>query len=77
MNTHYRLQSIFRDVFSDPKLILTRDMSPASLPDWDSVATVHIVLAVEAEFDVRFSTDEVASVASVADLLGYLEKYGK
>ena len=76
MTTRYRLQSIFRDVFSDPKLILTPDMSPASLPDWDSVATVHIVLAIETEFQVRFSTDEVATIASVADLLGYLEKRG-
>lgn len=76
MNARHRLQSIFREVFSDPKLVLTPDLSPASLPDWDSVATVHLVLAVEEEFQVRFSTDEVASITTAADLLRYLEKRG-
>jgi acyl carrier protein len=77
MNTLYRLQSIFREVFSDPALILTEDMSPASLPDWDSVSTVHLVLAAEAEFGVRFSTDEVADVSSVAGMIKAIEKRGK
>jgi acyl carrier protein len=77
MNTFYRLQSIFREVFSDPALVLKEDMSPASLPDWDSVATVHLVLAAEAEFGVRFSTDEVADVSSVAGMIKAIEKHGK
>jgi len=73
----YRLQSIFRDVFSDPRLVLTEGMSTANLPDWDSVAMVHIILAAEAEFGVRFSTDEVAAVSSVADILRVLGKHEK
>jgi acyl carrier protein len=77
MNTLYRLQTIFRDVFSDPQLVLTEDVSTANLPDWDSVAMVHIILAAEAEFGVRFSTDEVAVVSSVADILRVIERHGK
>lgn len=77
MNAIFKLQSIFRDVFSDPQLVLTEDMSPADLPDWDSVAMVHIILAAEAEFGVRFSTDEVAAVSSVADILHALERHTK
>lgn len=73
MNVRYRLQSIFRDVFDDPTLKLSEQTSIETLPDWDSVATVHIVLAAEAEFGVRFTTDEVAGVRSVADLLKVLE----
>jgi acyl carrier protein len=64
-------------VFSDPQLILTEEMSPANWPEWDSVATVHIILAAEAEFSVRFTTNEVAAVASVADILRVIEKRGK
>ena len=77
MNALYRLQSIFRDVFSDPQLVLAEEMSTTSLPDWDSVAMVHIILAAEAEFGVRFSTDEVAAVSSVADIMRFLEKHKK
>jgi len=73
----YRLQTIFREVFSNPQLVLTEEMSATSIPDWDSVAMVHIILATEAEFGVRFSTDEVAAVSSVADIVRCLEKRQK
>ena len=75
MNTLYRLQSVFRDVFENPALQLSSEMSVANFPEWDSVATVQIVLATEAEFGVRFATDEVATVRSVADILKLLEIY--
>ena len=75
MSTLFRLQSIFRDVFSDPKMVLDEDTSTANVAEWDSVAMVHIVLAAEAEFGVRFTTDEVATISSVADLIRCLERH--
>ena len=75
MSTLFRLQSIFRDVFSDPKMVLNEDTSTANVAEWDSVAMVHIVLAAEAEFGVRFTTDEVATISSVADLIRCLERH--
>ena len=75
MNTFYRLQSIFRDVFDDPTLRLSEEMSVGNFPDWDSVATVQIVLATEAEFGVRFTTDEVATIRSVADISNLLKAH--
>ena len=77
MDVFYRLQKIFREIFDDSGLQLTDDLSMKNFPAWDSVATVQIVLATEAEFGVRFTTDEVAKVRSVAELLRLLGKYGK
>jgi len=73
VNALPRLQKIFREVFDDPSLTITPDFSMAAYPDWDSVATVNIVLATEAEFGIRFTTEEVAGVRSVADLLKVAE----
>ncbi len=73
MDALSRLQRIFRDAFDNPALVVTRDFSMASYPDWDSVATVGIVLATEEEFGIRFTTEEVASTHSVADLLKVVE----
>jgi acyl carrier protein len=72
----FRLQRIFREVFDDPSLTVAGDFSMQSYPDWDSVATVHIVLAAEEEFAMRFTTDEVAAIRSVADLLRPVEARG-
>jgi len=68
-----RLQSIFQDVLDDPSIRLTPDFSPASHADWDSVATVRLVLSIESEFGIRFTTDQVASIKSVKDILAVVE----
>lgn len=76
MTRLYRLQRIFREIFDDPNLVLSSETSAATLRDWDSVATVQIAIATEAEFRVRFTTDEVAELRSVADLLRFLDVHG-
>ena len=67
-----RLEIVFKDVFDDPSLRLTPDFSPAVCPDWDSVAMVRLVLAIESEFNMRFTTDQVAGIKSASDILAVL-----
>lgn len=74
MNVRCRLQEVFRNVFNDPTLQLTDDLLMATFEDWDSVATVQLVLAAEAEFGVRFSMDEVAGINSAQEFLGLIEE---
>ncbi len=64
-----RLQEIFRDVLDQPALHITESFSPADCPEWDSVATVQIVLAAEAEFAMRVPTATVAHLHCVRELL--------
>lgn len=64
-----KIQEIFRGVLDDDSLEITPSYSTADNPDWDSVAMVQILLAVESEFGVKFTTDEVAQIKTVADLL--------
>jgi len=73
MNPLQKLQAIFREYFDDPALVIGPETSPANLPQWDSVALVHIVLAIEEAYDLRFTMDEVAGIHCVADLLVILE----
>lgn len=68
-----RLQPIFRDVFDDSNLDITGGMSPKDYPSWDSVGTVRLVLSVEQEFGIRLTTDEVAGIRNVADLVKSIE----
>jgi acyl carrier protein len=73
MTTIERLQSVFQDVFDDPSIRLTSELSPATYPDWDSVATVRLILSIESEFSIRFTTDQVAGIKSVQNLLAVIE----
>ncbi len=63
------IQRIFRDVLDEPDLDVDESFSMQDHEDWDSVATVQIVLAIEESFGKRLSTDEVAEISSVADIL--------
>jgi acyl carrier protein len=47
---------------------------PHSNPDWDSVVHLNLILALEAEFEVRFSTAEIPQLLSVGKLRTRLEK---
>ena len=64
-----RLERIFQEVFDDPSIRLTPDFSPATYGAWDSVAMVMLVLSIESEFGIRFTTNQVAGIRSVRDLL--------
>ena len=73
MTTVEKLQNVFQDVFDDPSIRLTPEFSPASYPDWDSVATVRLVLSIESVFEIRFTTEQVAGIKSVKDFLSALK----
>lgn len=67
------VQSIFREVFDDPNLTISPSTSPDDVADWDSVAQVKLVLAMEESFGTRFSTSEVAGFHTIGDFLHALE----
>jgi acyl carrier protein len=72
MSLDSRLQSVFREVFDDPSLALASDFSPATCEDWDSVRHVELLIAMEEEFGIKFTTEEAASPASAAQFKTWL-----
>jgi acyl carrier protein len=63
-----RLQNIFQEVFDDDDLEITDETFAKSLANWDSFAQVKLVVGLEEEFDIKFTTEEVATLSSVGDL---------
>ena len=66
MSIDERLLSVFQGVFGDGLKDLPDDASPDTIEDWDSANHVNLVLALEAEFDVQFDTDEIGELTSLA-----------
>ena len=67
------IQSIFQEIFDDPKLEVRPSTNRNDIPNWDSVVQVKIVLAIEEAFGMRFTTSEVAQFHSVGDFLHALD----
>jgi acyl carrier protein len=72
-----RLQKVFRGVFDNDDLIITRQTTAADVDDWDSINHVNLVLAVEREFNVRLSSSGIASLKNVGELADLLESSAK
>jgi acyl carrier protein len=68
------LEVIFRDVLDDPTVVLSDGLAVGSHPGWDSVATIQIVLAAEADLGVRLTTDEVATLRTAPDVVEAFER---
>jgi acyl carrier protein len=68
MEVHEQLEVIFRDVFDDPGLVLTRATTAADIEGWDSLQHVNLLFRIEDELDFQFRGDEAASIANVGEL---------
>lgn len=68
------LQTIFRDIFDDDKLIITNETSAANIEAWDSLAHIRLVSAVEKHFGVRFSLGELKDLKNAGDMAGMIAR---
>jgi acyl carrier protein len=73
-NVHERLTRTFRDVFDDPNIEINRSTTAADIDGWDSLTHINLIVAVEKEFGVRFTTAEVTSFKNVGDLSDAVER---
>ena len=59
---------MLESIFGPPGLTMSDQDGPHSNPDWDSVVHLNLILALEAEFGIRFSTAEIPQLNSVGKL---------
>ena len=69
MSTLVQLNSIFQEVFDDPLLTVSPETGPHDIADWDSVAQVKLVLAIEEAFSIRLTGDDVSGIHTVGDFM--------
>ena len=63
-----RLAGIFRTLFNDPGLDLRDDLTARDVDGWDSLNHVNLMILIEEEFGVRFTTGEVSALQDVGEL---------
>jgi acyl carrier protein len=68
-----RVREIAADIFDLPLNQVTPQSSPESLPNWDSIKHLDLVLAVEQEFNVRLETEEIEKMTSIARVAAALD----
>lgn len=69
MEIKERLQEIFRDVFDEEDLEIREDMSAKDIDDWDSLAQINLIVAIEKEFGVKFNLEEISKLKNIGEML--------
>lgn len=74
MDTKDRLEQVFRNVFEDDEIEISNETTAEDIDAWDSLTHVQLIVAVEKEFSLKFSTVEVMKLKNVGDFIALIEK---
>jgi acyl carrier protein len=74
MNTLETLNGIFKQVFDDDSIVVTRESTANDIEEWDSLTHMNLVVAVEATFKIRFALGELQTLKNVGDMIDIIEK---
>lgn len=64
-----RLTQVFRDVFHDDALVLSRSLTAGQVKGWDSLGHLNLMLSVQRAFRIRLTASEVSQLADVGELI--------
>jgi acyl carrier protein len=67
-----RIRQIVADITQNDIASVTTDSNSQNLDGWDSVAQINIIVAIEEEFEVAFSAEEMHALNSVKKILNAL-----
>jgi len=69
-----QLQPIFQDILDQPDLVITRQSNAQNVEDWDSLAHVNLVTAIERHFKVKFALAELQGLKDVGDMIELIQR---
>ncbi len=68
-----RVLGIVSNIMKWPLKKINEDSSPEDIDTWDSLNQINLVLALEEEFGVRFTDDQIVQMLSVRSIIETLE----
>jgi acyl carrier protein len=66
------LLPIFREVLENDDIVLNESTIAADIPEWDSLNHIYLVVAIEKQFKIKFTTHQIQSWQCVGDMLNEL-----
>ena len=68
---------IFQDILDVKKGTVSLKTTSSDIDQWDSVATVNIIVALEEEFEIKFKLEDIQTVETVQDFVELVQAYKK
>ena len=64
-----KITEIFSRVVDVPLDSVSITMTPSNVENWDSMKHIMLLLAVESDFELKFSDTEMVSIGTLAELI--------
>ena len=74
MNNLKEINKIFNFIFDDNYLKITRKTSAKDIEEWDSLAQIKLISAIERKFKIRFNIQEISNLKNVGEMIDLIEK---
>ena len=68
------LQIIFRDIFDDEELVITRDTPADDIEDWDSLTHMQLIVEIEKKYNIKFTTAEIKKAQNVGEFIDIIKE---
>jgi len=69
-----KLANIFLEVFEVSELTITEETKQIDIENWDSIGHLRLIMTVEEKYGIKFLTQEMQKIDSVAVLNNLIEE---
>jgi len=67
------LTEIFHEIFANDTIVLAPAMTADDVEGWDSFAHLDIIVALEEQLGIKFTTREIETLRTVGDLVALVK----
>lgn len=68
-----KITELMRELAENDDVVLTEGSTADDVEEWDSLLQVRLIVAIEAEYGIRFETKEITSPKNVGELIDLIE----
>lgn len=70
-----KLHPIFREILENDDIVLTEETAARDIDEWDSLNHIQLIVAIEKNFGIQFSSSEIQSWNNVGEMCDSINKH--
>ena len=67
-----QLTRVFWDVFDNEDITINDNTTADDIDEWDSMEYINLIMAVEEEFSIKFTMEQVNGMKNVGEMVGLI-----